>query len=97
VRGAQHPRSEAFAAVPFFWTRHYDTSVQFVGAAVGIDTVECVGDPRHGAGSVRFARAGRTLAVASIGAPEASLEAELALESGVAVARERGLGSARMR
>lgn len=80
VLGADEP----FAAVPFFWSRHYDTSVQYVGSAAGFDAVKSVGDPRHGAGSVLFERGGRVLAVASVGNERASLEAEIALEAGAA-------------
>jgi NADPH-dependent 2,4-dienoyl-CoA reductase/sulfur reductase-like enzyme len=73
---------ERFRAVPFFWSRHYDVSIQYVGSAAGFETADSVGDPRHGQGAVLFKRGGRTRAVASVGAARLSLEAELALESG---------------
>ncbi len=73
---------ERFRAVPFFWSRHYDVSIQCVGSAVGFEAADSVGDPRHGKGAVLFKRGGRILAVASVGDPRLSLEAELALESG---------------
>ncbi len=72
---------ERFRAVPFFWSRHYDVSIQYVGSAPGYDAAKSVGDPRHGRGAVLFERAGRTLAVASVGDERVSLEAEVALES----------------
>ena len=72
---------ERFRAVPFFWSRHYDVSIQYVGSAVGFDAADSVGDPRHGQGAVLFKRGGRTRAVASVGDARVSLEAELALES----------------
>jgi 3-phenylpropionate/trans-cinnamate dioxygenase ferredoxin reductase subunit len=73
---------ERFRAVPFFWSRHYDVSIQYVGSAAGFEAADSVGDPRRGRGAVLFKRRGRTLAVASVGDAHLSLEAELALESG---------------
>jgi 3-phenylpropionate/trans-cinnamate dioxygenase ferredoxin reductase subunit len=78
ILGAEQP----FRAVPFFWSRHYDVSIQYVGSGAGSDAAEPVGDPRHGKGAVLFKREGRTRAVASVGDARVSLEAELALESG---------------
>ncbi len=78
--------AEPFRAVPFFWSQHYDVSVHYVGSGVGWDEVDSIGDPRHGRGAVLFRRGGRALAVASVGEPRVSLEAELALESGDAEA-----------
>ncbi len=77
---------ERFGAVPFFWSRHYDVSIQYVGSAAGWQEANSVGDPRHGQGTVLFKRGGRILAVASVGDPRVSLEAEIALESGDATA-----------
>ncbi len=77
---------EGFRSVPFFWSRHYDVSIQYVGSAVGWQEADSVGDPRHGQGTVLFKRGGRILAVASVGDPRVSLEAEIALESGDAAA-----------
>jgi 3-phenylpropionate/trans-cinnamate dioxygenase ferredoxin reductase subunit len=77
---------ERFRAVPFFWSRHYDVSVQYVGSAAGFESAESVGDPRHGRGAVLFKKGGLTRAVASVGDAHASLEAELALEGGDAAA-----------
>lgn len=77
---------ERFRAVPFFWSRHYDSSIQYVGSAAGFEAADSVGDPRHGQGAVLFKRGGRTRAVASVGDTRVSLEAELALESSDAAA-----------
>ncbi len=77
---------ERFRAVPFFWSRHYDVSIQYVGSAVGFEAADSVGDPRHGRGTVLFKRAGRILAVASVGVARVSLEAERAMEGGDAAA-----------
>jgi 3-phenylpropionate/trans-cinnamate dioxygenase ferredoxin reductase subunit len=78
ILGAEKP----FRVVPFFWSRHYDVSIQYVGSAIGFEAADPVGDPRHGKGTVLFKRGGRTLAVASVGDARVSLEAEFALESG---------------
>lgn len=82
ILGAEQP----FRAVPFFWSRHYDVSIQYVGSAIGFESAESVGDPRHGQGAVLFKRGGRTRAVASVGDARVSLDAELALESSDAAA-----------
>jgi 3-phenylpropionate/trans-cinnamate dioxygenase ferredoxin reductase subunit len=73
---------EPFRAVPFFWSRHYDTSIHYVGTGMGWDRADSIGDPRHGRGAVVLRKGEQVLAVASIGDPRVSLEAELALESG---------------
>ena len=78
--------NEQFRSVPFFWSRHYDVSIQYVGSAAGWEAADSVGDPRHGEGAVLFMKGGRTLAVASVGDARVSLEAELALEAGDAAA-----------
>lgn len=78
--------AEPFRAVPFFWSQHYDVSIQYVGSAAAWDEVRAIGDPRHGQGAVLLRRGGRTLAVACVGEERLSLEAELALESGDAAA-----------
>ncbi|MGH7342381.1 MAG: NAD(P)/FAD-dependent oxidoreductase, partial [Candidatus Rokuibacteriota bacterium] len=77
---------ERFHSVPFFWSRHYDVSIQHVGSAAGWEAADSAGDPRHGEGAVLFKKGGRTLAVASVGDARVSLEAELALEAGDAAA-----------
>ena len=66
--------------VPFFWSQHYDVSINYVGHAEQWDTVKVDGDPFSRDVAVRFQRAGRTLAVASIFRDSDSLEAEVAME-----------------
>jgi hypothetical protein len=56
--------------------------VHHVGSGVEWEDAVPIGDPRHGKGAVLLQKGGRTLAVASVGDPRVSLEAELALESG---------------
>ena len=73
-------RRERFAAVPFFWTQHYDVSVDYVGHAGSWDRIEQDGDPEAHDAAFRFVKNGRTLAFATIFRGRASLEAELAME-----------------
>lgn len=73
-------RRERFAAVPFFWTQHYDVSVDYVGHAASFDEVEQDGDVKALDVALRFRKDGRLLAVATIFRGLASLEAERAME-----------------
>jgi apoptosis-inducing factor 3 len=71
---------ERFTAVPFFWSQHYDVSINYVGHAESWDEVVIEGDPAARNCLVRFKRGGRVLAVAAIHRDIASLQAELAME-----------------
>ncbi|HEU4631751.1 MAG TPA: FAD-dependent oxidoreductase [Gemmatimonadaceae bacterium] len=71
---------ERFAAVPFFWSAHYDVSINYVGHAERPDRVEVDGDPRAHDCTVRYHEGGRVAAVATIGRDRAALEAEAAME-----------------
>jgi apoptosis-inducing factor 3 len=73
-------RQEKFTAVPFFWSRHYDTSIHYVGHADTWDQVDVEGDVAAGDCVLRLKRAGRVLAVASISRDLESLQAELDME-----------------
>lgn len=66
--------------VPFFWSAHYDVSINYVGHAEQWDTIEVTGDAFARDVAVRMKRGGRTLAVASIFRDTESLEAEVAME-----------------
>ena len=78
-------RQEKFAAVPFFWSQHYDTSIHYVGHADTWDQVAVEGDVAAGDCVLRLKRAGRVLAVVSISRDLESLQAELDMERGAAV------------
>jgi apoptosis-inducing factor 3 len=71
---------EKFDAVPFFWSQHYDVAIRYVGHARTWDFLRIDGAPADRNCTVRYERAGRTLAVATIGRDRPNLEAELALE-----------------
>jgi NADPH-dependent 2,4-dienoyl-CoA reductase/sulfur reductase-like enzyme len=73
-------RRETFAAVPFFWSQHYDVPINYVGHAEKWDELAIEGDIAAKDGLVRFKRAGRTLAVASIFRDVESLQAEVEME-----------------
>jgi 3-phenylpropionate/trans-cinnamate dioxygenase ferredoxin reductase subunit len=71
---------QRFAAVPFFWSQHYDTAINYVGHAERWDRLEIDGDPAAHDCAVTFWGDGRRLAVATVGRDIASLQAEAALE-----------------
>jgi apoptosis-inducing factor 3 len=73
---------EAFAAVPFFWSQHYDVPINYVGHAEKWDMLEIEGDISHGDCLLRFKRNGRVAAVASIFRELESLKAEMLMERG---------------
>ena len=73
-------RREPFDAVPFFWSMHYDVSILYVGHAEKWDRIEIDGRVEARDCRVTFSRAGRSLAVATIGRDAESLRAEVELE-----------------
>ena len=75
---------EAFDAVPFFWSQHYDVPINYVGHAESWDSLEIEGDIAGRDCVLRYKRAGKTLAVASIYRDIDSLRAELEMERALA-------------
>jgi hypothetical protein len=73
-------RDQAFKMVPFFWTKHFDLSIRYVGHAAKWDEERVEGDLAHRNGLVRFRLAGRDLAVATVERDNESLRAELTME-----------------
>ena len=71
---------EAFTQAPFFWSAHYDVSINYVGHAEKWDAIRVDGDPKAKDVSVRFEQDGKLLALATIFRDEESLRAELAME-----------------
>ena len=69
-----------FTAVPFFWSQHYDMTVNYIGHAESWDATEIEGDIAKRDCLVRYKRGGRVIAVASIGRDRENLEAELKME-----------------
>ncbi|HEY3812567.1 MAG TPA: FAD-dependent oxidoreductase [Caulobacteraceae bacterium] len=80
--GAERPFSEP----PFFWSAHYDAEIRYVGAAPGWDTAKLDGDPSKRDCEVRYLKAGKVLAAATLGRDLASLEQAAAFEQASAAA-----------
>jgi NADPH-dependent 2,4-dienoyl-CoA reductase/sulfur reductase-like enzyme len=73
-------QKEAFDAVPFFWSPHYDVPINYVGHAETWDELAIDGDIAAKDCLLQYKRQGRVLAVASIYRDLASLKAELQME-----------------
>ena len=71
---------EAFDAVPFFWSQHYDVPINYVGHAEQWDEIAIAGDIAARDCLLKYKSRGRVLAVASIYRDLASLQAELDME-----------------
>jgi NADPH-dependent 2,4-dienoyl-CoA reductase/sulfur reductase-like enzyme/nitrite reductase/ring-hydroxylating ferredoxin subunit len=74
-------RGERFEAVPFFWSQHYDVTINYTGHAERWDRIEIDGHVDQGDCAVSYVRGGRVQAVVTIGRDLANLEAEARLES----------------
>jgi NADPH-dependent 2,4-dienoyl-CoA reductase/sulfur reductase-like enzyme/nitrite reductase/ring-hydroxylating ferredoxin subunit len=74
---------QAFDAVPFFWSQHYDLTINYVGHAESWDAIEIEGSLKSRDCAVTYRRGGRVLAVATVSRDLKSLEAERALELSV--------------
>jgi NADPH-dependent 2,4-dienoyl-CoA reductase/sulfur reductase-like enzyme/nitrite reductase/ring-hydroxylating ferredoxin subunit len=73
-------QKEAFDAVPFFWSQHYDVPINYVGHAEAWDEIAVDGGIAAKDCLLQYKRQGRVLAVASIYRDLASLKAELQME-----------------
>jgi NADPH-dependent 2,4-dienoyl-CoA reductase/sulfur reductase-like enzyme/nitrite reductase/ring-hydroxylating ferredoxin subunit len=71
---------ERFDAVPFFWSQHYDVTINYVGHAEQWDAVDIDGTLESRDCAVTYRRGQQRLAVATIGRDRESLQAELAME-----------------
>jgi NADPH-dependent 2,4-dienoyl-CoA reductase/sulfur reductase-like enzyme len=71
---------EKFAAVPFFWSQHYDIPINYVGHAEKWDELIVEGDIPGKDCLLHFKRNGRTLAAASIFRDLESLQIEASME-----------------
>lgn len=83
ILGSRQP----FAAVPFFWSQHYDVAINYVGHAEKWDATTVEGALGSHDCSVTYRKGDRTLAVATIGRDLLSLRAERMLEEQVAPLR----------
>ena len=73
---------ERFDQVPFFWSAHYDVSINYVGHAERWDRTDVDGAAKDRDVAVRFVEGNRTRAVATIFRDKESLDAEIAMERG---------------
>jgi apoptosis-inducing factor 3 len=71
---------EPFDAVPFFWSQHYDTVINYVGHAERWDAAAIDGSLAARDCTVTYKRGNRTLAVATVSRDRQNLNAELTLE-----------------
>ncbi len=69
-----------YDGVPFFWSNHYDLSLNYVGHAERWDRIELDGDLAKRDCTATFRRGGDRLAVVTVGRDRAALEAEAAME-----------------
>ena len=78
---------ERFDAVPFFWSQHFDVTINYVGHAEKWDAIEVDGSLETRDCTVSYKRGGRTLAVATIGRDRQSLESEASMEGSAIIRR----------
>ena len=72
---------EAFTAVPFFWSQHYQAAVNYVGHAEHWDQLEIDGDPAKLDCTVNYLQGGKLLAQATVSRDKLSLETEVRMEN----------------
>ena len=72
--------AERFDAVPFFWSAHYDVSINYVGHAEKWDRIVVEGSPADRDCAVRYVLGGKELAVATIFRDTESLAVERGME-----------------
>jgi NADPH-dependent 2,4-dienoyl-CoA reductase/sulfur reductase-like enzyme len=73
-------RGDRFDAVPFFWSQHYDVSINYVGHATTWDAIEVSGSLAEKSAIVIYRAGDRVAAVATLFRDRESLRAELAME-----------------
>jgi NADPH-dependent 2,4-dienoyl-CoA reductase/sulfur reductase-like enzyme len=71
---------EPFNDVPFFWSQHYDVTLNYVGHAGGDADIEVIGSLEKRDATVVYRRGGKVAAVLTVGRDRQSLEIEAALE-----------------
>jgi NADPH-dependent 2,4-dienoyl-CoA reductase/sulfur reductase-like enzyme/nitrite reductase/ring-hydroxylating ferredoxin subunit len=74
---------ERFDAVPFFWSQHYDVTINYVGHAERWDRIDVDGSLDARDCAVTYMRGDRALAVATVSRDMLSLEAEALMEKQV--------------
>jgi NADPH-dependent 2,4-dienoyl-CoA reductase/sulfur reductase-like enzyme/nitrite reductase/ring-hydroxylating ferredoxin subunit len=75
-------RASKGGTVPFFWSQHHDVTLSYVGHAERFERPIVVGNLAERDAIVGYREDGKVKAILTIGRDRASLEAELAFESG---------------
>lgn len=75
-------RRERLGVVPFFWSAHFDTVINYVGHAARWDAAEVHGSLERNDATIVYRLAGEVQAVATIGRDRVSLAAEEAMGRG---------------
>ena len=70
-------------AIPFFWTRQYDKSLQYVGYGSKFDTVYVDGNPKSYDFTAYYGLNNQVVATAAMGRPAAIMIASQALQLSV--------------
>ena len=73
-------RRRKFSYVPFFWSVHYDVTINYVGHAEKWDRVQIAGSLKNRDAVIAYREMGAIRAIATIGRDRASLIAEEAME-----------------
>lgn len=73
-------QQKEFAAVPFFWSQHYDTPINYVGHASKWDEIVIKGDINARDCALKYKSHGKILATVTINRDLESLEAEVQME-----------------
>lgn len=71
---------ERFDAVPFFWSRHYDDVISYIGHGAGWNEAVLDGRPEKRDCAVTFRRDGKRIALATIFRDVQSLQTEVEME-----------------
>lgn len=71
---------QKYRTIPFFWSQHYDVTLNYIGHAEHWDHIEEDGDPEKYDCAFTYMQGGRRLAVASIFRDRYSLEVEAEME-----------------
>jgi len=75
-------KHEAFDAIPFFWSAHYDVTIAYTGYGTGWDSDHVSGDLDAHDATIAYRKNGRVVAIATIFRDGDSLRAEAAMERG---------------
>jgi NADPH-dependent 2,4-dienoyl-CoA reductase/sulfur reductase-like enzyme/nitrite reductase/ring-hydroxylating ferredoxin subunit len=86
-------RPTPHTAPPFFWSAHYDVTINYIGNAAGYDRVDVHGSLDDRRALVAYRVGDRIAAVATIGLDRESLQIEKAMEDGDVAAVERIVAS----